>query len=132
MSQLQIIQNKFIRIILRVDPREFTDLIHNECKLMKLCSRRDLHFALLVFKCMKGLALEYLSEKILLIPDDRGRITRALTRGDLQVPHTLLVRTTNAFTVKAAHTWNAFSPEMRGCTSVDEFKLPYIERNGFL
>ena len=76
---------------------------------------------------MKGFAPEYLLGKLVLIPDDRGRITRASTRGDLQVPHTLLVRT-----VKAALTWNTFSQEMCGCTTVEEFKSMYIQQHGFL
>ncbi len=48
-----------------MDPRESTDFIHNECKLMKLHYRRQLHFALFVFKSMKNLAPEYLSNKLI-------------------------------------------------------------------
>ena len=81
---------------------------------------------------MKGFVPKYFSDKLTLIPGDRGRITHALSRGDVQVPHTLLARTTNAFTVKAAHTWNAFTQEMRGCTMIEEFMSMYIHFHGFL
>ena len=54
-GQLQIIQNKFARIILKVHPRESSEYIHNELKIMKLENRRYLHFATLVFKTVKEL-----------------------------------------------------------------------------
>ncbi len=90
-GQLQIIQNKFARIIWKVRQRESSEYIHNELKIMKLENRRNLHFATLVFKTMKGLVPKYLSDEFLLIPEDRGRLTRSSTRGDLLIPHTNLV-----------------------------------------
>ena len=131
-NQLQIIQNKFARIILKVNPRESSVLIHNELRLMKLENRRNLHFATLVFNTMEEMVLQYLSDKFQLIPEDRGRLTRSTTRGDLMIPHTNLVRTDNAFSVRGALFWNSFSFELRNAESVEVFKKLYIEIIGFV
>ena len=79
LNQLQVIQNEFARNILRVPPWESAVLIRNQLKIMKLANRRLLHFAALVYKTMKGLVPEYLSSKFQLVPEDRGRVTRAQT-----------------------------------------------------
>ena len=70
---------------------------------MKLENRHNLHFATLVFKTVKELIPRYLSDKFQLIPEDRGRLTRFTTRGDLLIPHINLVQTDNAFSVRGAH-----------------------------
>ncbi len=129
---LQVIQNKFARSILKVGPLTPSMELHNRLKLMKLLNRRNLHFALLVFKTMKGLVPGYLSDKLVLIPADRARVTRATTRGDIQVPHTILARTDDSFTVRAAKCWNEFTPEMKAANTVQEFKRLYIESIGYV
>ncbi len=68
----------------------------------------------------------------MLIPEDRGRLARSTARGDLMIPHTNLVRTDNAFSVKGAHVWNSFTFEMRNAENVAEFKRLYIEVIGYL
>ncbi len=86
LSMLQVMRNKFAQIILRAQPLDSTASLHNRSKIIKLVNRRKLHFAVLVFKCMKGLVPAYLSEKLVLVPMDRGRITRSNTRGICKSP----------------------------------------------
>ncbi len=132
LTTLQVLQNKFAKTILKVNHLTSTDWVHNELKLMKLEARRKYHMAILVFKTVKGLVPNYLSDKVRLLPEDRGRITRSNTRQDLEVPYLLLYITRACFTYQVAVTWNSFPAELRESNTVGQFKSRYLRYYGFV
>ena len=63
-NQLQKLQNRAGRIILKVKPLHYTSnkQIHNRLEWMSLQSRRNLHINTIVFKCLHNMAPLYLTE----------------------------------------------------------------------
>ena len=82
-----------------------------------------IHFEilLLVYKCLNGLAPIYLSE--LLRYSNSPRLLRSSSQNFLVVPRSRSkAHGDRAFSVVASKLWNQLPPELRGVTSVDQFR----------
>ena len=76
---------------------------------------------LLVYKCLNGLAPIYLSE--LLSYRNSPRLLRSSSQDFLAVPRSRLKTSGDrAFSVVAPKLWNRLPPELRGVSSVHQFK----------
>ena len=131
LASLQVVQNKFARVLLKCDSYTPSAFMHNELKLMKLDRRRHYHMSVFVYKAVKGLITENICSKIQLPYDDRGWVTRAQTRGDLLVPPVLLKVTESAFSYVAPKLWNSLPLALRTAETNDDFKSLYFEFFGF-
>ena len=127
LNALQILQNKFCRILLRTGIETPTIELHNALKLMKLECRRTFHFAVFVLKSVKGLHPAYISDKLVVPYEDRALMTRASTRGDLMVPPLLLHISEASFSYSGPELWNSLPLVLREATNLDEFKNLYFE-----
>ena len=76
---------------------------------------------------MKELFPDNISAKLDLPHEDRGYITRAMTRGDLMVPPVLLRISESSFLFIAPNIWNGMPVELRTAETLAEFKNLYFE-----
>ncbi len=132
LQSLQVVQNKFARVLLKCDRYTPSIDMHNELRIMKLDRRRHFHLSVFVFKSVKGLVTESICNRIRVAYEDRGWVTRAQTRGDLYVPPVLLKLTESAFSYMAPKLWNSLPYEMRISDSLDDFKKLYFENYGYI
>ena len=92
-------------------------------KLHWLPLNYSIHFRILplVYKCLNGLAPIYLSE--LLRYSNSPRLLRSSSQNFLVMPRSRLkTYGDRAFPVVAPQLWNQLPPELRGVTSVDQFR----------
>ena len=92
-------------------------------KLHWLPLNYSIHFKilLLLYKCLNGLAPIYLSE--LLRYRNSPRLLHSSSQDFLAVPRSRLkTYGDRAFSLVAPKLWNRLPPELRGVTSVDQFK----------
>ena len=74
-----------------------------------------------MYKCLNGLVPTYLSE--LLRYSNSPRLLRSSSQNFLAVPRSRLkTYGDRAFSAVAPRLWNQLPPELRGVTSVDQFK----------
>ena len=71
---------------------------------------------------MKGIVPPYLSDKMVLIPADRARVTRAATR---YTGPTHPFSPDRRLILRAAKCWNEFTEDMKTASTVPEFKTLY-------
>ena len=123
LNRLRLIQNTAARIVTL--SKRFDHITPILFKLHWLLLNYRIHFKilLLVYKCLNGLALTYLSE--FLCYTNGPRLLRSSSRNFLAVPRTRLktyVYGDRAFSSAAPRLWNQLPPELRGVTSVDQFR----------
>ena len=78
--------------------------------------------ACLMFKVLNGLAPPPMNQFIER-RDSGGRITRATSRGDCDVPFRRSVFGKTVFSVRASHHWNSLPLEIRETTTYSTFKF---------
>ena len=132
LSALQILQNKFCRILLRTGIETSTADLHNSLRLMKLDCRQTYHYAIFVFKTVKGLHPANIIDKLQLPYEDRALTTRAGVRGDFMIPPLLLRVTEASFSYSGPELWNSLPQNLREAQTVNEFKKLYFETFSFV
>jgi hypothetical protein len=124
MNKIQRMQNRAVRAIYNnydyVNVRGI-DLV-TEMKIMNVRQRRDYFMSLLVFKCIHGLAPEYLSNEILMAIEVSERVRRNVNENDVYVPFVNIECSKNTFSYRGPEIWNGLTDELKECTSVNEFK----------
>ena len=121
LNRLRLIQNTAARIVTL--SKRFDHITPILFKLHWLPLGYRIHFKilLLVYKCLNGLAPTYLSE--LLRYTNGPRLLRSSSQNFLAVPRTRLkTYGDRAFSAAAPRLWNQLPPELRGVTSVDQFR----------
>ena len=121
LNTLRLIQNTAARIVIL--SKRFDHITPILFKLHWLPLGYRIHFKilLLVYKCLNGLAPTYLSE--LLRYTNGPRLLRSSSQNFLAVPRTRLkTYGDRAFSAAAPRLWNQLPPELRGVTSVDQFR----------
>ena len=121
LNRLRAIQNTAPRIVTL--SKRFDHITPIMFKLHWLPLNYRIHFKilLLVYKCLNGLAPIYLSEllRLEIVHDYSVLVLRIF----LAVPRSRLkTYGDRAFSVVAPKLWNRLPPELRGVTSVDQFK----------
>jgi hypothetical protein len=76
LSRLQLVQNRFARVILRVDSRTSVKLMHEQLKWMTVKQRISFNVLKFLHKIEAGNAPDYLSKLVRYMGDSSGRVTR--------------------------------------------------------
>ena len=93
-----------------------------DLKVMNVKQRRDYFMALLVFKCIRGLAPEYLSNEIVMKVDTNERLTRHSNENDLYIPFVNTSIAENSFVYQGPNIWNGLPCNVQECTTIESFK----------
>ena len=124
MNKIQRMQNRAVRAIynnydyVNVRGTELVSIMN----VMNVRQRRDYFMSLLVFKCLHGLAPEYLCNEIIMAIEARDRLGRNVNENDLYVPYVDVNCTKNAFSHRGPLLWNNLENHMKECTNINDFK----------
>ena len=124
MNKIQRMQNRAARAIFNnydyVNVRGI-DLVA-EMRVMNVRQRRDYFMSLLVFKCVHGLAPNYLSNEIIMEIEVSERIRRNINENDVFIPFVNIDGTKNAFSYRGPVVWNSLGDQLKECTDINDFK----------
>ena len=121
LNRLRSIQNTAAGIVTLSKRFDHITPIMFKLHWLPLNYRINFKILLLVCKCLNGLALIYLSE--LLRYSNSPQLLRSSSQNFLAVPRSRLkTYGDRAFSVVAPKVWNQLPPELRGGTSVDQFR----------
>ena len=122
LNRLRLIQNTAARIVTLSKRFDHITPILFRLHWLQLNYRTHFKILLLVYKYLNGLAPTYLSE-LLRYPNGPRLLRRSSSQNFLAVPRTMLkTYGDRAFSVAAPSLWNQFPPELRGVTSVNQFR----------
>ena len=124
MNKIQRMQNRAARAIF--DNYDYVNVrgidLVAEMKVMNVRQRRDYFMSLLVFKCIHGLAPDYLSNEILMAIEVSERTGRNVNENDVFIPCVNIEMTRNTFSCRGPIVWNGLQDHLKECTDVNDFK----------
>ncbi len=121
LARLQMVQNAAARLLTGVRKREHITPVLISLHWLPVHFRIDFKVLLLVFKCLNGLAPEYLSD--LLSIHNPVRSLRSSNQRQLNVPWARLkLRGDRAFSIAAPKPWNSLPVYIRTASMVHDFK----------
>lgn len=121
LKRLQRVQNAAARLLTGTRKREHITPVLASLHWLPVTFRIDFKILLLVYRCVNGLAPEYLSE--LLTPYAPVRSVRSESQFLLNVPRSRLkTRGDRAFSVAAPKLWNNLPLHIRAAPTLDSFK----------
>ena len=91
-------------------------------KFLNVSQRRDYFMAVLMFKCLHGLAPNYLCDEITMQVEVSNYDTRSFNEDDVYVPYFNSVFSSNAFNVKGPTVWNSLPKYIKTCHGINDFK----------
>ena len=89
---------------------------------MNVHQRRDYFMSILMFKCIHGLAPDYLCNEITMQNEISERTTRSLSSFKVHVPYASIECFKNYFIYRGPVLWNALPVHIKDCTTLDMFK----------
>ncbi len=120
LNRLQYVQNSMARMITSTRKYDHITPVLKELHWLPITARINFKVLLITYKCLNGLAPEYLSE--LLKPFDTQGM-RSTEQGLLLIPRTHLVTYGDrAFSRAAPYLWNQLPRHIRNSSSVNVFK----------
>jgi len=122
---LQRLQNQLARTILSADIRTPINDMLDHLNWIKLDQRWSNHMLILVFKCLRNFAPDYLSSKFHFVHDVHNYSTRNHSSNALALPKSNSNSGMRTFQVRAAHIWNSLPQSVRkdsATTSLSQFK----------
>ena len=115
-KQLQMLQNRACKTIFGLKRKESVSEYMKSLHWLKIPQRIDFKILLLVYKCLNGLAPQYLSELVNYNTISGSRTPSLFSH----IPNTL--KGSHAFQYSAAYLWNNLSLDIRQSSSLDSFK----------
>ena len=89
---------------------------------MNVHQRRDYFMSILMFKCIHGLAPDYLCNEITMQNEISERTTRSLSSFKVHVPYASIECFKKYFIYRGPVLWNALPVHIKECTTLDMFK----------
>jgi len=112
-NSLQILHNRLARIILSADIRTPVNDMMSMLKWNKLNDRWSIQMLVLIFKCIKGIAPDYLSSQFNFMHNMHSKGTRSQTNFALYEPSWNINAGKRTFQSRAAKTWNSLHADIR-------------------
>ena len=100
------------------------DLV-KQLKWQTIAERQRFHTALLMFKCVNGLAPNYLSDQITLLRDTNMYQTRETNGLNVYTPFPRKDIFKRSFLYNGATVWNSFPKFVQESDNIDDFKTNY-------
>lgn len=118
---IQRVQNACARFCFNTQPRDHITPYLNNSNLLKMCSRRNLHLACLIFGIVNNKLPEYLFNKLLWVHADSRYSNRAPV-ARLLTPRHKSIAFRGSFRFAASRCWNDIPPPIRALKSSNNFK----------
>ena len=100
--------------------------------LQTVKERRDHFLCVLMFKCIHGLAPNYLRNDVTLYVDIHGYDTRSGENMDLYVPPVIKDINKRSFSYTATNLWNQLPTDVKESATLDSFKQNYKYSKGWI
>jgi hypothetical protein len=124
MDRLQSVMNAAARLVFSLRKYDHVSPLLRELHWLKMEQRIEFKLAVLVYRCLNGLAPSYLSNDLQRVSDlDARRRLRSAATSTLVVPPTRLSTVGDrAFPVAAARIWNTLPASITSSPSLPSFK----------
>ena len=116
------LQKRAARIILKADIYTPSQLLFKELSWITFPKRVQYHTFNMVYKALKGLSPEYVSEIFVKSSYTRNRILRSVENELLRIPGSQTKIYENSFTISAAKLWNEIPLCIRNMKDLETFK----------
>jgi len=119
LRKLQTVQNATARVVTRSRKFNLITPVLNELHWLPMVQSLQFKLALIVFKCLHGLAPSYLTDDCVLVSSMAGRrLLRSADTRTLYVPRTRTAIGARNFAVAGPRVWNSLLPELQmlNCT----------------
>ena len=100
--------------------------------LQTVKDRRDYFLCVLMFKCIHGLAPNYLRNDVTMYVDIHGYDTRSGENMDLYVPRVIKDNYKRSFSYMATNLWNQLPTDVKESATLDSFKQNYKYSKGWI
>ena len=100
--------------------------------LQTVKDRRDYFLCVLMFKCIHGLAPNYLRNDVTMYVDIHGYDTRSGENMDLYVPRVIKDIYKRSFSYMATNLWNQLPTDVKESATLDSFKQNYKYSKGWI
>ena len=121
-QQLQILQNRALRIINKVDRYTHVSDLHKMSNILTLQQRRDQHIQVFMYKATHNLYPSYICSKFTDASLIHTHTTRTAANNSLFIPRAKLNAGKNRISYRGATSWNLLSPELRKVPTLPLFK----------
>ena len=121
-DRLQILQNRALRIINKMDRYTSIDDLHNMSHIPTLKERRKIHLQIFMYKVFHNLAPNTITSKFKRTNDAYSHSTRAAASNSFCIPSIDKDYGKNSLSYRGAICWNSISPENRKLPSLPQFK----------
>jgi hypothetical protein len=126
-NTLQILHNRLARIILSADIRTPISDLMNSLNWAKLDERWMNQHLIMVFKCLKGSAPQYLSSQFVFTSNIHSKGTRSQSFNNLHVPPWKIAAGKKTFHYRASKLWNGLPVTIR--SNYDSMSLNVFKNN---
>jgi hypothetical protein len=120
LSDLQIIQNRVLRLILKKGPRTSIGWMLNALKIMSVKQRVYFNTLVLIFKVKNNMLPEYMSEEVQFNRDATERVLR--NTNDFRLPKYNKSCTQNSMWHAGLKLFNELPTEIKNTINIDAFK----------
>ena len=121
-QKLQILQNRALRIVNKVDKRTHISDLHNMSKILTLQQRRQYHAQVFMYKAINNLCPDYISSKFCYSSKIHQYPTRSASSNSLYIPRANLNVGKNRISYRGAISWNTLPSEIREAPTLRLFK----------
>ena len=112
-TKLQVLQNRLARLVLNEGPRAHIFDMFNELNWTTLDKRSNVNLILLVYKCLKGDAPEYLGTKFTYVNTRHAYSTKSSCGRSLYQPKVTSQSGKRTFKYRGAKAWNGLPSNLR-------------------
>ena len=116
------LQRRAARIVLQADILTPSEFMFRELNWLPFFKRVNYHKCVLMYKSLKNIAPDYLTERFMKVSETHNRQLRSADNDLLKVPYSRTKYYDNSFTVSGAKLWNSLPLNIRQSPSIDSFK----------
>ena len=121
-QELQKVQNAAARFIFGQRRWQGTTRLRKELHFLPVAERIEFKTCTLVYKCLNGLAPNYLSSRLLKRKRKSIRLRADEDKLLLEIPSTRYKKTERAFSISGPRIWNKLPKELRETETLKRFK----------
>ena len=125
-SKIQRLQNRAARVITGIYDWTIDGVqLVKQLGWLTVKERRDYFTAILMYRCLNGMAPHYLSDNFMFVSESHNYVTRMHSEGDLNIPKPNIELFRQSISYQGPKMWNSLSHDVRNSGSLMTFKRSY-------
>ena len=126
-NRLEKLQKRAVRLIFDLNQRDSTVNYFKILKWLPLSQLIDFKTVIKVYKSLKGLTPDYLSDVIHPIEVNSNRLTRSSKKCNLAIPHPRISKYQRSFSYPGPLLWNKLDLLTQTAPTIQSFKQQYLK-----